>query len=63
MNVKKAREATGFTQVKVASEVGISDRYYQEIEAGKSIPNVVTAQRIAKALGKTVEELFPIELA
>lgn len=33
-NLKKARQAAGMTQQQVADKLGISLRYYQQIEAG-----------------------------
>lgn len=33
-NLKKARKAAGFTQQQMADRLGISLRYYQQIEAG-----------------------------
>lgn len=61
MVLKNIRENAGFTQLYVASKADISVRAYQNYEAGDRIPNVITAQRIAKALGKKVDELFPVE--
>lgn len=59
-NLKVTREKMGFTQVQVAEKAQLSERGYQYIEAGKRIPNVQIAIRIAKALGNAVEELFPL---
>lgn len=60
-NIKliKAREKIpGLTQVQVADKAGISERSYQDYEAGKRNPNAQTAILIAEALNSTVEELF-----
>lgn len=56
--LKEKREKTGLTQVEVAEKAGISERAYQNYEAGKRLPNVQTAILIAKALKSTVEKLF-----
>lgn len=57
--LKEAREKIpGLTQVEVARKAGISDRAYQNYEAGERIPRADVAKRIAKALNSTVEELF-----
>lgn len=57
--LKEAREKIpGLTQVEVAIKAGISDRAYQNYEAGERIPRADVAKRIAKALNSTVEELF-----
>lgn len=60
MNIKlqKTREKTGLTQVQVAIKANVSERSYQDYEAGRRVPNATTAILIAKALNSTVEELF-----
>ena len=58
--LKIFREKKGFTQVQVAEKAQISERGYQYIEAGKRVPSVVIAQRIANVLNSSVEELFPL---
>ena len=54
----KARKKEGLKQVKIAYKANISERYYQQLEAGTSNPTVDIAKLIAKALNSTVEELF-----
>ncbi len=39
-NLKKARQAAGMTQKQVAEKLGISERYYKYLEAGRSIGSV-----------------------
>jgi DNA-binding XRE family transcriptional regulator len=56
--LKTARENAGATQKETATAVGISERMYRKIEAGKCRPNVETAISIAKNLDRSVEELF-----
>ena len=56
--LKKVREKTGLTQVEVAKQAKISERAYQNYEAGKRVPNVITAKLIAKVLETPVEKLF-----
>lgn len=53
MALRVARKMSGKTQVQVAREAKISEAQYQNIEYGKSEPNVRTAIRIASALGVT----------
>lgn len=60
MELKKQREAQGKTQKEVAELAGVSFRGYQNYELGIRKPSVDVAQRIAKALNSTVEELFKI---
>ena len=58
--VQIAREASTKTQKQVASEIGVAEQQYQRYEYGEHIPNAITAQRMASALGTTVGELFPV---
>lgn len=51
---------TGLTQVQVAEKAKITERGYQYYKAGEQVPNVYTAQRIAKALNTTVEDVFSL---
>lgn len=55
---KARKKIPGLTQVQVAEKAKISERYYQQIEAGTSKPTVDIAKLIARALNSTVEELF-----
>ncbi len=57
--IKLKRNELGLTQLQVALKSGVSYRSYQAIEAGKRLPNVLSAIEIASALNTTVEELFP----
>lgn len=48
-------------QVEVAKKSNITERSYQRYEAGERVPNVYTAQLIAKALSiENVNEIFPL---
>lgn len=58
--LKQVRINNNLTQEEVARKANVGTRSYQDHEAGKRVPNVYTAQRIAKALNATVEELFPL---
>lgn len=60
-NLKQNRIKKGLTQVQVAERAQLSERGYQYIEAGKRVPSVYIALKIAKTLNTTVEELFPFE--
>lgn len=51
MELRAARKQSGKTQAQVAKEAEISEAQYQNIEYGKSEPNVRTAIRIADVLG------------
>lgn len=58
MELRAAREQSGKTQAQVAKEAKVSEVAYQLYEYDKREPGVRTAIRIAKALDRTVEELF-----
>lgn len=58
IELKKAREKKGLTQAQTAKMAMVSEISYQNYEAGRRVPNAVTAVLIARALGSTVEDLF-----
>ncbi|MEV2910672.1 helix-turn-helix transcriptional regulator [Paenibacillus larvae] len=58
-NLRKYRSKVGLTQKEIAKKINTTVRNYQYYESGERLPNVITAQRIASALGTTVEKLFP----
>jgi transcriptional regulator with XRE-family HTH domain len=57
--IRRAREAKGWSQAKLAgaSDMGVSG--ISQIETGSRNPSVVTLTKIAEALGLEVAELFP----
>ena len=55
--LKRLREAKGWTQTRLARESGVSQTYISELEAGKSIPTIVIAQKLARALGVPLADL------
>ena len=60
-NLKHYRQQIkGMTQAKLAAISGTGERYYQSLEYGKSEPGVFLAIRLAKALGVSVEALYPL---
>lgn len=58
----EAREKCGLTQVEVAKKANITERAYQNYEAGERIPRADAAIRIADVLGvksyKEFKKLF-----
>jgi transcriptional regulator with XRE-family HTH domain len=58
LRLKKAREASGLTQVVVAKKARITRQYLYKLEAGKADPTVAVLQRLAKALGVPVTALL-----
>lgn len=61
-NLKNLRQQKGLTQNELARVAGITENAYQNYEHRKRIPNAVTANRIARALGTTSEMLWGFQL-
>ena len=57
-NMKKKREALGFSQYRLAERVGTSTRYIGMIESKKKFPSPEMMEKIAKALKIDTPELF-----
>jgi putative transcriptional regulator len=60
-DVKMARVENGLTQAQLAEKAGVTRQTIGLIEAGKYNPSLKLCLAIAKALGKTLDELFWIE--
>jgi len=58
-NIRELREAAGMTQGELAGRAGVSRPYLSNVENGAAEPTVKKAAAIARALGVTVDELFP----
>lgn len=52
------RERMGWTQARAGEAAGISRQSYAAIESGASVPSTEVALRLARAMGRSVEELF-----
>lgn len=61
-NIKNTRVLRGFTQEEVSRRLYISLYYYQKIEKGKSLPNVVLGLQLALLLNANPFELFDAKL-
>ena len=59
--VREAREAKGLTQAELADRVGVSRKTINTVENGIFIPSTLLALKLARALGRPVEELFSLE--
>lgn len=59
MKVERARR--DLTQADLASLAGVTRRSVNAIEAGRMIPSVLLALRIARALGVSVETIFRLD--
>jgi len=56
--IKTVREAKKLSQKHVALSVNMDPSQYSKIEKGKTDPSVSTLERIARALGVSLAELF-----
>ena len=56
--VRELREARGLSQVTLAATIGLTRQSVHAIEAGRAVPAVDVALRIARALDCPVESLF-----
>lgn len=57
-NVRKVREALGWSQDKLSEESGLHRTYISGIERGVRNPTVEIVQKIALALGVSIADLF-----
>jgi DNA-binding XRE family transcriptional regulator len=58
LGIREARERAGLTQSELAARAGVSRQAVGAVEAGRHVPAVDAAIRIAAALGEPVESLF-----
>lgn len=56
--IKQIREAKGMTAKEVISAVDMGAAMYSRIETGKTEPSLTTLEKIAKALGVKLSDLF-----
>ena len=56
--VKKLRKNKGFTQEQLADKIRLSATYIGFIEQGQRNPSIKTADKIARALGVRLSDLF-----
>lgn len=57
--LREVRLEENMTQQALAQAAGLAIRTVQHAEAGTSACSLATARRIARALGRTVDEVFP----
>lgn len=60
-NLKRVRKAKNVTQEALAALTGINRATLSLYETGKQSPTVLTAHKIAVALGCTIDDLVVIE--
>lgn len=56
--LKTKREAKGISQEKLARIVNVSRETIRKVESGVTVPSVLLAIEIAKAVDEDVEDLF-----
>ena len=61
LDIKPYREREGLSQMALAHKSGVGQTTISAIERGEMVPTVEIAQRIARALGCTVDELLKEE--
>ena len=59
--IKKLRNSAGLTQAQLAERVDISDEFLSRMERGAKAPSLHTAEKVARALGVSMKELFDFE--
>ena len=57
-NIKTIRKAKNLSQKEVIVAINMGAAQYSRIESGKTEPSISTIERIAKALGVNLSELF-----
>jgi transcriptional regulator with XRE-family HTH domain len=57
LSVRRAREAKGWTQDQLCEAADLNQAYISGVERGERNPTILSASRIAKALGLTLSEL------
>lgn len=57
-NIRAFREASGKTQQQIAEAASIQTTQLSTYETGSRLPNIDTLARIAKALDKSIDELY-----
>ena len=60
-NIKRIREARKMSQKEVVVAIDMGAAQYSRIESGKTEPSISTLERIAKALGVKIADLFANE--
>ena len=58
VNLQKYREEKGITQLRLARLSGVSQAFISQIESGERVPNVYIAEKLALALGKTLDDMM-----
>ena len=57
-NLRRLREAKGWSQEKFAFEANIHRTYVSDIERGRRNPTIMVVEKLAEPLGVTASELL-----
>ena len=57
--LRELRHSRGFTQAELARQAHVTTSYIGRLESGGAAPGIDLADRLAKALGTTIQELLP----
>lgn len=58
LDVRQVRQRVGISQKDLARKVGITQAFLSEVETGNKSPSLLTAAKLARALGCTIDELL-----
>ena len=58
LDVRQARQRVGISQKDLARKVGITQAFLSEVVTGTKSPSLLTAAKLARALGCTIDELL-----
>ena len=58
--LKERRTELGLTQAELAERVGVTRKTVNTVENGVFVPSTILALKLAKALDRTVEDLFSV---
>ena len=56
--IRALRLARGETLRRLAAEAGVTESFLSQVERGVASPSIASVQRIARALGQSIAELF-----
>jgi transcriptional regulator with XRE-family HTH domain len=59
--IRALRVARGATLRQLAGEAGVTESFLSQVERGVASPSIASVQRIARALGQSIAELFATE--
>lgn len=59
--LRELRAERDLTQAALAAEVGVSRKTINTVENGVFVPSTLLALKLARALGRPVEEIFSLD--